>query len=137
MPSLSLDGTKNEKDERRHQMVAEWTFGTFLWGTVVFFFWMMLIWMFIAIFGDILRRRDLSGWRKAGWCLLVFILPLIGILAYLIARPKAELQPYGGELWDGHARPASADEIAKLAQLQQSGAITVEEYDRLKQRAIA
>jgi hypothetical protein len=67
----------------------------------------------------------------------VFILPFIGILAYLIARPKAELERYRGKLWDGHARPSSADEIAKLAQLQQSGPITAEEYDRLKQRAIA
>jgi hypothetical protein len=118
-------------------MVAEWTFGTFLWSTVVFFFWTMLIGMFIAIFGDILRRRDLSGWGKAGWSILVFILPFIGSLAYLIARPKPELERYRGELWDGDARPSSADEIAKLAQLQQSGAITAEEYDRLKQRAIA
>jgi Phospholipase_D-nuclease N-terminal/Short C-terminal domain len=118
-------------------MFDEWSFGTFLWGTVVFFFWMMLIWMFISIFGDILRRRDLSGWGKAGWCILLFVLPFIGTLAYLIARPKAELAPYGDEVWDGHAGRSSADEIAKLAQLQQSGAITAEEYDRLKQRAIA
>jgi hypothetical protein len=130
-------GQRTRKDERGHQMVADWTFGTFLWSTVVFFFWTMLIGMFIAIFGDILRRRDLSGWGKAGWSILVFILPFIGILAYLIARPKAELERYRGELWDGHARPSSADEIAKLAQLQQSGPITAEEYDRLKQRAIA
>jgi Short C-terminal domain/Phospholipase_D-nuclease N-terminal len=118
-------------------MIAEWTFGTFLWGTVVFFFWVMLIWMFIAIFGDILRRRDLSGWGKAGWCILVFGLPFIGILAYLIVRPKGELDPYRGEVWDGQTKASSADEIAKAAQLKQSGAITAEEYDRLKQRALA
>ena len=28
-----------------------------------------------------------SGWGKAGWVLLIFIIPLIGILIYLIARP--------------------------------------------------
>ena len=33
-------------------------------------------------------RQDLSGWGKAGWVLLIFILPLFGILVYLIARPS-------------------------------------------------
>jgi hypothetical protein len=53
-----------------------------------FLFWFMLIWMFIAVFTDIIRRKDLSGGAKAGWILLIFILPLIGILIYVIARPS-------------------------------------------------
>jgi len=44
--------------------------------------------MFIAVFADIFRRRDLSGGGKAGWILLIFILPLFGILIYVIARPS-------------------------------------------------
>ena len=118
-------------------MVAVWTFGDFLWGTLVFFFWMMLIWMFIAIFADILRRRDLSGWGKAGWSLLIFVLPFLGILGYLIARPKGEFEPAYGASRNGYAGASSADEITKLAQLRQRGEITSEEYDRLKQQAIA
>ena len=47
----------------------------------------MLIWMFIAVFADLFRRDDLSGGAKAGWILLIFILPLFGILIYVIARP--------------------------------------------------
>ena len=54
----------------------------------VFFFWFMLIWMFIMVFADIFRRKDLSGGAKAGWVLLIFILPFFGILIYLIARPS-------------------------------------------------
>ena len=54
----------------------------------VFFFWFMLIWMFIMVFADIFRRQDLSGGAKAGWVLLIFILPFFGILIYLIARPS-------------------------------------------------
>jgi predicted membrane channel-forming protein YqfA (hemolysin III family) len=53
-----------------------------------FLFWFMLIWMFIAVFADIIRRKDLSGGGKAGWIVLIFILPLIGILIYVIARPS-------------------------------------------------
>ena len=69
-------------------MLADYDFGDFLWTMLVFFFWFMLIWMFIMVFADIFRRKDLSGGAKAGWVLLIFILPLIGILIYLIARPS-------------------------------------------------
>ena len=68
-------------------MLAEYGFGEFLWTMLAFFFWFMLIWMFIAVFADIFRRRDLSGGAKAGWILLIFLLPLFGILIYVIARP--------------------------------------------------
>jgi hypothetical protein len=69
-------------------MLAEYDFGDFLWTMFAFFFWFMLIWMFIAVFADIIRRKDLSGGAKAGWILLIFIVPLIGILIYVIARPS-------------------------------------------------
>jgi hypothetical protein len=68
-------------------MLADYGFGELLWTMLAFFFWFMLIWMFIAVFADIFRRRDLSGGAKAGWILLIFILPLFGILIYVIARP--------------------------------------------------
>ncbi len=63
------------------------TLGDILWGMLVFFFWFMAIWIFITVFADIFRRNDLSGWAKAGWIFLIFILPLFGILIYVIARP--------------------------------------------------
>jgi Phospholipase_D-nuclease N-terminal len=69
-------------------VLADYGFGDFLWTMFAFFFWFMLIWMFIACFADIFRRRDLSGGAKAGWILLIFILPLFGILIYVIARPS-------------------------------------------------
>ena len=69
-------------------MLAEYDFGDLMWTMLVFFFWFMLIWMFIAVFADIFRRRDLSGGAKAGWILLIFILPLFGILIYVIVRPR-------------------------------------------------
>jgi hypothetical protein len=69
-------------------MLADYDFGDFLWTMFAFFFWFMLIWMFIMVFADIFRRKDLSGGAKAGWIVLIFILPLFGILIYLIARPS-------------------------------------------------
>ena len=44
-----------------------------------------VIWAFI----DNFRRHDHSGWAKAGWAFFILIVPLFGMLVYLIARPKA------------------------------------------------
>jgi hypothetical protein len=66
----------------------EWTFGTLIWSTVVLFYWFAFIWMFISTFSDILRRDDLSGGAKTGWIFLIAILPFLGILIYMMARPR-------------------------------------------------
>src|SRR5438046_10714592 len=69
-------------------LATEWSFGNVLWTMLVFFFWFMAIWIFITVFADIFRRRDLSGGAKAGWVILIFIVPFLGAIIYLIARPK-------------------------------------------------
>jgi Phospholipase_D-nuclease N-terminal len=71
-------------------ILADFTLGDLLLGILGFFFAILAIWLFIVIFADIFTRPDLSGWGKAGWVLLIFILPVIGILIYLIARPPEE-----------------------------------------------
>lgn len=118
----------------------EWSFGDVLWSMLVFFFWLMFIWMFIAVFGDIFRRDDLSGWGKAGWVFLIFVLPLLGILIYMIARPKMteqdrRMMTEAEERQRRLAGYSAADEIAKLARLRDEGQISAEEYERLKARA--
>jgi Short C-terminal domain/Phospholipase_D-nuclease N-terminal len=109
---------------------------------VAFFFWIMAIWIFIAIFGDIFRRTDLSGGAKAGWILLLFIVPLFGALIYIIARPKVTAQDVQMMAQADAANKAiagvsSADEIAKAQQLKDAGAITAAEFDALKAKALA
>ena len=117
------------------------SFGEFLWGMVIFFFWVMYIWMFIAIFGDIFRRDDLSGWLKAGWIFLIFFLPLFGILLYLITRPKVMAQDQAmpeaaAERQSQAAGYSAADEIEKAKKLHDSGAITAEEFEAMKKKAM-
>ena len=122
-------------------MLAEFDLGDLLWSMLAFFFWFMLIWMFIAVFGDIFRRNDLSGGAKAGWIILIFVLPLLGILIYVIARPKmteqdrelAQAAMHEERRTSGYS---SADEIAKLAKMRDEGTISAEEYERLKQQAM-
>jgi predicted PurR-regulated permease PerM len=58
-----------------------------IWMMFVFFFWAAVFFAVIWAFIDNFRRRDHSGWAKAGWALVILILPLLGTLIYLIARP--------------------------------------------------
>ena len=123
-------------------MLAEWTFGDFLWGMLVFFFWVMAIWIFIAIFTDIFRRNDLSGGAKAGWIILLFLLPFVGALIYMVARPKMTEQDREDmrrmQVAQQRASGYSpAEEIEKLTKLRDSGEISAEEYERMKSRALA
>jgi len=122
-------------------LAYEWTFGSVLWAMVVFFFWFMLIWMFIGVFADIFRRNDLSGGAKAGWLLLIFIVPFFGILIYLIARPKMteqdkEMMAAMQERERRATGYSAADEVAKLAKLRDEGKITAEEFEQMKQQAM-
>ena len=122
-------------------MVATTTFGEILWSMLIFFFWFMAIWIFIMIFSDIFRRNDLSGAAKAGWIILIFILPFIGAMIYLIARPKMteqdkEMMDKADEAQRRISGYSAADEVEKLAKLRDDGKITAEEYEAAKKKAM-
>jgi Phospholipase_D-nuclease N-terminal len=118
-----------------------WNFGDILLTMLALFVWAGLIWMFIAAFGDIFRRRDLSGLAKAGWILLIVVLPFLGILFYVIARPpwvEGQEIPRAGERTDfTYTRLSAADEIEKAAKLQAAGTITPAEFAAIKEQALA
>ena len=121
---------------------ASLTFWDVIFATIALFFWFMFIWIFIALFGDIFRRDDLSGGAKAGWIFLLVILPFLGSLIYMIARPKVTAQDVRQMAQTDAAIQAAAavspaDEIAKLSQLRSAGAITDEEFATLKQKALS
>jgi hypothetical protein len=122
-------------------MLAEWTLGDALWSMLIFFFWFMAIWIFIAIFGDIFRRNDLSGGAKAGWILLLFVLPFLGALIYTMSRPQMteqdrEIMEHAQEAQRRISGYSPADEIDKLGKLRDAGKITAEEYEDLKRKAM-
>jgi len=122
-------------------VIFAYTFGEMLWTMLVFFFWMMAIWIFISLFADIFRRNDIGGWAKAGWIFLLFVLPFIGALIYMIARPKMteqdkEILEKQAEAQRRVAGYSAADEIEKLTKLRDSGAITAEEFEEMKRKAL-
>lgn len=64
-------------------------FWVLVWWGFVFTIFFAVIWAFV----DNFRRRDHSGWAKAGWAFLILVLPFIGMLIYLIARPADAIAP--------------------------------------------
>jgi hypothetical protein len=118
------------------------------WTMLEFFLWIVWIWIFVMVIFDIFRSRDLSGWGKALWVLFVAIIPLIGVLVYLIVRggsmhERAERQAarqdeaFRSYVQDAAASPSTADQLAKLADLRDRGVITPEEFSREKEKVLA
>jgi uncharacterized membrane protein len=120
---------------------AETTFLDVFWYMLVFFLWIMFFWVFISVVADIFRRDDIHGWKKAGWILLIIVLPLIGILIYLIARPKVTAQDVrmltqAEAAQQAAAGVSTADELAKLKELHNQGIIDDAEFAELKKKAM-
>lgn len=107
------------------------------WTMLMFFFFVVWIWLVISVFADNFRRNDHSGWAKAGWTFLIVALPILGVLIYMIARPqmteqdKEMIARYEAE----QKRMASyspSEEIERLNSLREKGAISDEDYNKLK-----
>ncbi|MEV7782226.1 SHOCT domain-containing protein [Kitasatospora sp. NPDC088351] len=132
------------------------------WTMLELFLWILWFFLLFKIITDIFRSHDLGGWAKAGWLLLVIVLPLIGVLVYVIARGRSMSQrdveqaqrneaafkeyirsaaapPAEGGGGTGAATGARShvDDLAKLAELKATGSLTEEEYQRAKERLLA
>jgi len=70
---------------------ADYPFLDVMWTMFIFFAWVIFIYLLILVLADNFRRQDHSGWAKAGWTVFVIFLPLIGVLIYMIARPREDL----------------------------------------------
>jgi len=125
--------------------------GSFLVATFeffIFFAWFMCLWW---IFGDLFRSRDLGGVAKTIWVLFIVILPIIGMLAYLLARGHGmtdraiEAQQenerrqaaYIKSVAANSSETTAAGQIASAKSLLDAGAITTQEFDQMKAKALA
>ena len=118
------------------------------WTMLEFFLFFAWIWLLIIIFGDIFRSRDLGGFAKALWIIFVVVVPVFGVLVYLIARgggmqeraiERAQQQDRAFQAYvqETAGSPSTADQLAKLADLKASGAITDEEFQAAKAKAMS
>jgi len=118
------------------------------WTIFEIFLWIIWFWILITIFIDIFRSHDLNGWEKALWFLFVLFIPLIGVLVYLIARggkmheravrdQQQQEQQFRTYVQETASSATPADQLAKLADLRDRGAITPEEFEREKAKVLS
>ena len=124
----------------------DWSFWDFLWTTFVVFIWISVLMIFFQVVFDIFRSRDLSGAAKAGWLIIVLVVPLIGMFAYVLMRGDGMTGRAAREQIDradriresmGATAADSTEQIARAKELLDSGAIDQAEYESLKAKALA
>jgi len=128
-------------------LAADYPFLDILWTMFIFFAWVIWFWLLISIFGDIFRRGDIHGGKKTLWCVFVILTPFVGVFVYLISQSKGmnerNLQSvkHQRQQTDEYIRSVAADDpasqIAQAKSLLDSGAINAQEFDSLKQKALA
>jgi uncharacterized membrane protein YcjF (UPF0283 family) len=128
-------------------IATSYPFLNVFWDILIIFAWVLFIWIAIVVFTDLFRRRDISGWGKAAWVVLIVLLPWIGVLAYLIVnhdgmaeRSEKQTQAAQAQL-DEYVRQAAgkggpASEIETAKKLLDSGTITPAEFDAIKAKAL-
>jgi phospholipase D-like protein/putative oligomerization/nucleic acid binding protein len=128
-------------------IASDYPFLDILGTMLVLFGFVVWFWLLIRVFSDIFRRHDVSGWVKFAWCVFVFVLPLLGVLIYLIVHGKemgerdVEQAQAAQAQFDDYVRSVGgnggpAGEIEKAKRLLESGDITQAEFDAIKSKAV-
>jgi Phospholipase_D-nuclease N-terminal len=118
------------------------SFGNFVADVFAVFVFVLWFWLLVTILSDLFRRDDVSGFGKILWVILLVVLPYIGIFAYLLIQGRGMAER--NESQTRRAREelrqvvgfSVADEIEKLERLKKTGAISDQEYARLRARVM-
>jgi ABC-type multidrug transport system fused ATPase/permease subunit len=114
-------------------------------------FFLLFLWIFLLVnvIFDIFRSHDLKGWHKALWLLFIIVLPLLGVLIYLIARGgsmherSVQQARRRDEAFRDYVRQTAGDgrtnveELERLSQLHDRGVLSDEEFQREKAKLLS
>jgi hypothetical protein len=127
--------------------LADISFGELLLIVVEIFFFVIWIWILFTIITDLFRDHEMSGWGKAAWMFFLIFVPFIAALIYLIVRgggmrdrtikAQADAKKHYDEYLRGTTHSLSADELHKLHDLKEKGAISAEEFERAKAKILS
>jgi Short C-terminal domain len=124
-------------------------FGEVLLWSFWFFIWIAALVVWFRCLWDLFGDRSLSGWAKAGWAVLLIVVPWLGALIYIIARGRSMTERQMTALAQRQAEQdryiqqvagtsqGPAEQIASAKALLDSGALTQAEYESLKAKALA
>jgi ABC-type multidrug transport system fused ATPase/permease subunit len=127
--------------------LADITFGELLLVVVEIFLFVVWIWILFTIITDLFRDHEMSGWAKALWILFLVFIPFLTGLIYLIARgsgmrdraikAQTDAKAHFDEYVREQANASPADELHKLNDLREKGALSQEEFDQAKAKLLA
>ena len=122
-------------------------FGQFLWSLLVIFFMIMYFMILFSVVIDLFRNHQMGGFAKALWIIFLIFIPLISLLVYVIVYGKSMAQRQQAAVAEAQqeqdnyirqvAGTSPAEQIAQAQQLLNSGAISQEEFDKLKAKALS
>ena len=141
-------------------LLASITFGQVLLTVLEIALLATWLWVAVSVVSDVYRSTDLLNSAKAGWILLIILIPVVGVLIYVIARgDKMSEHEIGGEqqledlqergvLTDEEFQRASdriarrpagskSDDVAALEELRAHGVLTDEEFQHAREKVAA
>jgi hypothetical protein len=112
-----------------------------------FFFLLLIFVPLLLVWGaaivDIFRRDDLGGASKALWVVAVLVLPFLGTLVYLVLRrpgaasgERQALDAASRDFVTRYSPDSTAQQLSLLADLQDRGKLTDEEFAAEKARLL-
>jgi hypothetical protein len=128
--------------------IADISFGELLLIVAEIFLFVIWIWILVAIISDIFRDHELGGGWKALWIFFLIVVPFLSAFVYLIARGNGmrdrtiKSQAEAKEQFDHYVREQAgaaspADELHKLADLKDKGALSEAEFEQAKAKLLA
>ena len=127
-------------------IIADFTLGDALLTVLEIFLLVVWFWILIAILGDLFRDHELSGWWKAVWVFFLIFLPFLTALIYLIVRghgmrersikEQADVRKHFDSYVRETAGTSPVDELHKLSELKDKGAISDAEYEKMKAKLV-
>ncbi len=127
--------------------LADISFGELLLVVVEIFLFVVWIWILFTIITDLFRDHEMSGWAKALWILFLVFIPFLTGLVYLIARgsgmrdraikAQTDAKKHFDEYVREQAQTSPADELHKLNELREKGALSQQEFDAAKAKLLA
>jgi hypothetical protein len=129
-------------------VIADFTLGDALLTVLEIFLFVVYFWILITIIGDLFRDHQMSGWAKAAWILVLIVFPYLGALIYLIARgqgmrdrtvrEQADIRKHmDAYIRESAGASSPVDELTKLSELKDKGAISDAEYQQAKAKLLA
>ena len=126
------------------------SFWDIVWFLFISFAFIAYLMVLFSIFSDLFRDRDMSGFVKAIWIVLLVLLPLITSLVYVIARgpgmarrnaegmakQRQDTEAYIRDVAGQGGQGTPAQEIARARELLDANLISQTEYERLKEKAL-